>query len=204
MTIVFSILRNLLLTFLLWTSQILPGPASRLNPLSPLTKFDVFIVDQQSVCVPFVRLLLGTPVVFYCHFPDKLLSGGWEIGSDSAAGNIDLSRQVKGSNRASLLKRLYRWPIDRLEEITTGEYAERSGLTRQVNQMSFWRTPSSHLVYTRQRFHHSRKGRHESYTPASMSPSTKMSGTARAKEGQKMALTWSLRKSYGCAHVFSS
>lgn len=121
MTIVFSILRNLLLTFLLWMSQVLPGPASRLNPLSPLHKFDVFFVDQQSVCVPFLRLLLDTPVVFYCHFPDKLLSGGWEIGAGSAAGPVELSRQVKSGTRASLVKRAYRWPIDRLEEFTTGQ-----------------------------------------------------------------------------------
>lgn len=141
MTIVFSILRSILLTFLLWFSQVLPGPASRINPLSPLTKFDVFVVDQQSVCVPFVRLLLGTPVVFYCHFPDKLLSGGWEIGSESATGHVDLSRQVKGANRAGLLKRVYRWPIDRLEEYTTGEldldYPADSGRTSRCDFSKF-------------------------------------------------------------------
>lgn len=113
MTIVFSILRNIALTFLLWFSQVLPPPATAINPLAPLPKFDVFVVDQQSVCVPFLRLLTGTPVVFYCHFPDKLLSGGWQI---TAGDEVNLSR-----NSGGLLKKAYRWPIDTLEEWTTGE-----------------------------------------------------------------------------------
>lgn len=117
MTIVFSILRSIALSFLVFFSQVLPGPVGILNPLAPLEKFDVFIVDQQSVCVPFLRALTGTPVVFYCHFPDKLLSGGWVIDSSSSPGNVSLSRQ-----NAPLLKRLYRWPIDRLEEWTTGTW----------------------------------------------------------------------------------
>ncbi len=117
MTIVFSILRSILLSFLLFFSQVIPPPAGFINPLAPLGKFDVFFVDQQSVCVPFLRILTGTPVVFYCHFPDKLLSGGWEISAGERA--VDLSQG--GAGRQSLLKRVYRWPIDRLEEFTTGE-----------------------------------------------------------------------------------
>lgn len=113
MTIVFSILRNIALTFLLWFSQVLPPPAGALNPLAPLPAFDVFVVDQQSVCVPFLRLLTGTPVVFYCHFPDKLLSGGWQI---TFGDEVNLSR-----NSGGVLKKAYRWPIDTLEEWTTGE-----------------------------------------------------------------------------------
>lgn len=113
MTIVFSILRNIALSILLWFSQVLPPPAGAINPLAPLAAFDVFVVDQQSVCVPFLRALTGTPVVFYCHFPDKLLSGGWEI---TAGDEINLSK-----NSGSLLKKIYRWPIDTLEEWTTGE-----------------------------------------------------------------------------------
>jgi alpha-1,3/alpha-1,6-mannosyltransferase len=119
MTIVFSILRNLLLTVLLWFSQVIPPPVGLLNPLAPLPKFDVFFVDQQSVSVPLLRLLTGTPVVFYCHFPDKLLSGGWDI-SDSSNGLVDLKHGA-GKQQVGLLKRVYRWPIDKLEEVTTGE-----------------------------------------------------------------------------------
>ncbi|CAK9784919.1 putative glycolipid mannosyltransferase [Cutaneotrichosporon oleaginosum] len=117
MTIVFSILRSLLLTLLLFLSQVIPPPAGYINPLAPLGKFDVFFVDQQSVCVPFLRMLTGTPVVFYCHFPDKLLSGGWEI----SAGDTGVDLAQRGAGRQSLLKRAYRWPIDRLEEFTTGQ-----------------------------------------------------------------------------------
>jgi alpha-1,3/alpha-1,6-mannosyltransferase len=129
MTIIFSILRNLLLTVLLWLSQVLPPPAGVLNPLAPLGKFDVFFVDQQSVSVPLLRLLTGTPVVFYCHFPDKLLSGGWDIseapgGASGQQGAVEIRRQGKG---ASLLKRMYRWPIDKLEEVTTGELEHPCG-----------------------------------------------------------------------------
>lgn len=119
MTIIFSILRSLLLTILLSASLLLPGPPSRFNPLSPIDKFDVFFVDQQSVCVPFLRLFTGTRVVFYCHFPDKLLSGGWEVNVDSKGDGARVGRS-EGARGGSLLKRLYRWPIDKLEELTTG------------------------------------------------------------------------------------
>lgn len=64
---------------------------------------DVFFCDQISAPIPlikcFSRLLHGhTPkIIFYCHHPDMLLT-----------------------TRSSLLKSLYRWPIDLLEELTTG------------------------------------------------------------------------------------
>uniref|UniRef100_M4BKR5 Alpha-1,3/1,6-mannosyltransferase ALG2 n=1 Tax=Hyaloperonospora arabidopsidis (strain Emoy2) TaxID=559515 RepID=M4BKR5_HYAAE len=57
---------------------------------------DVFVVDQVSISVPFLRAM-GKPVLFYGHFPDKLLC----IRSNS------------------LWKRIYRLPLDLLEEITT-------------------------------------------------------------------------------------
>ncbi len=59
LTIIFSILRSLALTILLCFSLLLPGPASAFNPLSPLDRFDVFFVDQQSVCVPLLRFITG-------------------------------------------------------------------------------------------------------------------------------------------------
>ncbi len=59
--------------------------------------FDVAVLDQISLAVPLLRWCKRVPVLFYCHFPDKLLS-------------VD---------RQSLLKRLYRAPIDWLEERTT-------------------------------------------------------------------------------------
>jgi alpha-1,3/alpha-1,6-mannosyltransferase len=59
--------------------------------------WDVVVVDQLSLCVPVLRLL--APVLFYCHFPDKYLSTDYK--------------------QPRLLKRIYRWPLDRLEEATT-------------------------------------------------------------------------------------
>lgn len=60
-------------------------------------ELDAFFVDQVSISIPLLRYF-GKPVLFYGHYPDKLLS-------------------IKSG---SLLKRLYRWPLDFLEEITTG------------------------------------------------------------------------------------
>ena len=108
-TIVCSIVRSLLLAILLLFSLLLPGPASPFNPLSPLPRFDVFIVDQQSVAVPLLKFVSGSRVVFYCHFPDKLLSAGWTFND----------KEVKRQG-AGLLRRAYRWPVDKLEEFTTG------------------------------------------------------------------------------------
>lgn len=61
--------------------------------------YDVVIADQVSAVVPVVRALTSSKVLFYCHFPDLLLAHGRE---------------------ASLLKRLYRAPLDFIEESTTG------------------------------------------------------------------------------------
>lgn len=59
-------------------------------------KPSVIMCDQISACVPVLKLS-SAKVLFYCHFPDLLLT-----------------------QRKSFLKRLYRWPLDWLEEITTG------------------------------------------------------------------------------------
>ncbi|CAM9700600.1 unnamed protein product [Ectocarpus sp. 4 AP-2014] len=56
----------------------------------------VVFCDGVSAPVPLLRL--AGPVLFYCHFPDKLLC----------------------VRRRSALKRAYRWPLDLLEEVTTG------------------------------------------------------------------------------------
>ena len=59
--------------------------------------YDVVLCDQVSLFAWLVRVVLGAPVLFYCHFPDLLLS-----------------------ERNSWAKSLYRAPIDWLEEHTTG------------------------------------------------------------------------------------
>ena len=62
---------------------------------------DVVICDQVSACVPFLKTPLapGRPakVVFYCHFPDQMLT-----------------------DRRSVLKKAYRAPLDWFEQLTTG------------------------------------------------------------------------------------
>lgn len=59
--------------------------------------YDLVFCDQISACIPILRLKRKARVIFYCHFPDLLLT-----------------------ERRSLLKRLYRAPIDWWEEKTTG------------------------------------------------------------------------------------
>jgi len=60
--------------------------------------YDVVIVDQVAAAVPVLKgLLQNSRVLFYCHFPDMLLT-----------------------HRASLLKALYRAPLDALEQAATG------------------------------------------------------------------------------------
>lgn len=58
--------------------------------------YDVIFCDQISACI-YILKFFNAKVVFYCHFPDMLLT-----------------------KRESLLKKLYRMPIDWLEEKTTG------------------------------------------------------------------------------------
>ncbi|XBW34795.1 hypothetical protein QEN19_000361 [Hanseniaspora menglaensis] len=82
--IIFSILRQLwLILYLFWTKEIY--------------QYDFIIVDQLSVGLPFLQAFTKAKVVFYCHFPDLLLSN-------------------KGN---SWIKNLYRLPIDLLEQFTT-------------------------------------------------------------------------------------
>lgn len=81
--------------------------AHLLSPSAP--KYDVYFVDQLSTCIPFLRTFAKTRVIFYCHFPDKLLAGGSYV-------------EGKIQRNGGLLKRLYRIPMDYLEEVTTGAW----------------------------------------------------------------------------------
>ena len=84
--ILFAILRQLYLVLVLIVS-------------GDIKNYDFFIVDQLSFCIPFLNFfsLASARVLFYCHFPDQLLT-----------------------KRASLAKSLYRVPFDFIEEWTTG------------------------------------------------------------------------------------
>jgi alpha-1,3/alpha-1,6-mannosyltransferase len=57
-----------------------------------------------------LRALARKRVVFYCHFPDKLLANGAFTESNLNKKNVPL------------LKRIYRYPMDWLEEATTSAY----------------------------------------------------------------------------------
>eukprot|EP00467_Chlorarachnion_reptans_P012520 CAMPEP_0114537628 /NCGR_PEP_ID=MMETSP0109-20121206/29684_1 /TAXON_ID=29199 /ORGANISM="Chlorarachnion reptans, Strain CCCM449" /LENGTH=437 /DNA_ID=CAMNT_0001721539 /DNA_START=55 /DNA_END=1368 /DNA_ORIENTATION=+ len=59
-------------------------------------KADVFITDQIAAYNLFLRMFTSTPIVFYCHYPDLLLS-----------------------TRTSVIKKMYRLPFDILEEVGT-------------------------------------------------------------------------------------
>ncbi|XP_008229491.1 PREDICTED: alpha-1,3/1,6-mannosyltransferase ALG2-like [Prunus mume] len=59
--------------------------------------FDVILADQVSVVIPLLKLKKSTKVLFYCHFPDLLLA-----------------------QHTTILRRIYRKPIDFIEEMTTG------------------------------------------------------------------------------------
>ncbi|KAJ3711637.1 glycosyltransferase family 4 protein [Lentinula guzmanii] len=116
--------------------------ASLLSPGAP--KYDVFFVDQLSTCIPLLRAIGRTRVVFYCHFPDKLLANG-EFIEDP------ISRAQRNMLKGGLLKRIYRYPMDWLEEITTRQadvILANSNFTGRVfkdNFPSIRRTPE--VVY---------------------------------------------------------
>jgi len=78
---------------------------------------DIFFVDQLSTCIPLLRLLTARRVVFYCHFPDKLLASGEFIDVSAASSSAATAHK----QNTGLLKSLYRLPMDFLDEYTTGK-----------------------------------------------------------------------------------
>lgn len=65
--------------------------------------YDVIVVDQISFSIPILRRC-SERLVFYCHFPDKLLAPQAKAASFLAA----------------MWRKAYRWYFDRLEERTIG------------------------------------------------------------------------------------
>ncbi|KAI5476057.1 alpha-1,3/alpha-1,6-mannosyltransferase, glycosyltransferase family 4 protein [Pseudohyphozyma bogoriensis] len=149
-TIICAILRqfHLTLSFLLATllyhlsslpilsSFILPQAhpftsSSDWSPRRQLAPFDVVVVDQLSASIPLLRWLGANRVVFYCHFPDLLLSP-----SRSAHEHITGARDwsLRGQ-----LRGIYRAPIDRFEETTTGE-ADKILVNSRFTQGVFGKT----------------------------------------------------------------
>ncbi|KAJ7556987.1 hypothetical protein O6H91_05G107500 [Diphasiastrum complanatum] len=81
--------------------------------------FDVVLVDQVSAVIPLLKLKRSSKILFYCHFPDMLLA-----------------------QHTTSLRRLYRRPIDWIEEATTSR-ADRilvnSEFTASIFQKTFQR-----------------------------------------------------------------
>lgn len=106
--IFFAILRQFyLVTKLIITRQIL--------------EYDYFIVDQLSFAVPILSLFSrdDCKVLFYCHFPDQLLS-----------------------KKGGLIKKLYRVPFNLIEEWTTGvsdKIVVNSNFTKSIFHDTFTR-----------------------------------------------------------------
>lgn len=76
------------------------------------TVYDYIILDQVSFPIPILKLG-GQKVLFYCHYPDKLLS----------------------TKRDSIFMKFYRFFMDLLEELTTGmadKIVVNSKFTRKV------------------------------------------------------------------------
>ncbi|GAA6026745.1 hypothetical protein JCM8097_005829 [Rhodosporidiobolus ruineniae] len=154
-SIICAMLRQLHLTFsfllasFLYNLSSLPPLSSVLIPLeqpfsssadwSPrrqLEPFDVLVVDQLSASVPLLRWFGFNRVVFYCHFPDLLLSPG-------AAGHPARAIDPRGPRPFSVgneLRAFYRAPVDVVEQMSTGEADKilvNSRFTGQVFQRTF-------------------------------------------------------------------
>lgn len=100
-----------------------------------LEPFDVIVVDQLSTSIPLLRWIGQNRVVFYCHFPDQLLSP-----SRPASHSSNDPRVQQPWTMAASVRSLYRAPIDALEESTTGEADKilvNSDFTSQVFQRTF-------------------------------------------------------------------
>lgn len=81
---------------------------------------DAAFVDLVPAPVPLLRAC-GMPVLFYCHFPDKLLASGQAAGAHGAAASCATASDASAKARLKSLARLaYRLPFDLLEELCTG------------------------------------------------------------------------------------
>lgn len=106
--IVFAILRQLYLVL-------------RLVVTGEISRYDYFVVDQLSFCVPILGIFStdAARVLFYCHFPDQLLA-----------------------KQGGIAKKLYRVPFDAVEEWSTGtsdRIVVNSTFTKSIFHQTFGR-----------------------------------------------------------------
>lgn len=79
-------------------------------------RYDVVLTDQVPIFNLVIKWFSDLPVLYYCHYPDLLLTG-----------------------RESVLKRMYRAPIDYVEEVSTGK-ADRILVNSKFTAGVFCRT----------------------------------------------------------------
>ncbi|QLG71049.1 hypothetical protein HG535_0B00870 [Zygotorulaspora mrakii] len=82
-----------------------------------IMRYDLFIIDQLSTCLPFLHMLGNAKTLFYCHFPDQLLA-----------------------IRSSFIKKLYRVSFDIMEQFTMSAadcVVVNSNFTKTVYQKTF-------------------------------------------------------------------
>ncbi|KAK1056119.1 Alpha-1,3-mannosyltransferase-like protein [Friedmanniomyces endolithicus] len=112
LSIVLAMLRQLALVFIVTLSS------NELKTLDP----DVIFVDQLSICIPFFRWLYPkAKVLFYGHFPDRLLAS-------------------QGEGLAKYAKAVYRAPFDGIEGWSTAcadDIVVNSKFTRAVFKGTF-------------------------------------------------------------------
>lgn len=79
--------------------------------------YDIIFIDQLSISIPLLKFFSSCHILFYCHHPDLLLT-----------------------TRTNILKKLYRFPIDYLEQLTTSQadcIVVNSLYTQQMFHTSF-------------------------------------------------------------------
>ena len=100
--------------------------AKRLTSSPPIPGFDLFFFDQLPAGIPWLKILLATRVVYYCHFPDKDISNS--IAMQKA--------HARGESGPSVLRKLYRLPFDLFEEGTT-DYADKILVNSEFTSKQF-------------------------------------------------------------------
>lgn len=87
-------------------------------------KQTVFVLDVLPSSIPLIRLCLPqSAILFYCHFPDKLLTrdtvnGTIQSSTEHTNTTSVSNRLLFSSGMFSSLRYLYRWVFDRIEEYT--------------------------------------------------------------------------------------
>ena len=82
-------------------------------------RYEVFICDQVSTCVLFLRYMTRAKVVFYCHYPDQLLTSTYSLSG---------------------ARKVYRSVLNWIEEQTTGMAHEilcNSYFTKEMFERTF-------------------------------------------------------------------